>query len=27
VVMVWIDKQRGQPAALPDVVRTACAAS
>lgn len=25
VVMVWIDKQRGQPAALPEVVRAACA--
>ena len=25
VVMVWIDKQRGQPAPLPDVVRSACA--
>jgi YbgC/YbaW family acyl-CoA thioester hydrolase len=24
VVMVWIDKQRGQPAMLPDVVRRAC---
>ncbi len=24
VVMVWIDKQRGQPAALPEVVRAAC---
>ncbi len=25
VVMVWIDKQRGQAAALPDAVRKACA--
>ncbi len=25
VVMVWIDRQRGQAAALPDAVRTACA--
>jgi YbgC/YbaW family acyl-CoA thioester hydrolase len=24
VVMVWIDKQRGQPAALPEAVRSAC---
>jgi YbgC/YbaW family acyl-CoA thioester hydrolase len=24
VVMVWIDKQRGQPASLPDAVRNAC---
>lgn len=24
VVMVWIDKQRGQPASLPDAVRSAC---
>jgi acyl-CoA thioester hydrolase len=27
VVMVWIDKQRGQPAALPDIVRSACDAA
>lgn len=26
VVMVWIDKQRGQPAALPEIVRSACSA-
>jgi acyl-CoA thioester hydrolase len=25
VVMVWIDKQRGQPAPLPGAVRNACA--
>ena len=25
VVMVWIDKQHGQPASLPDAVRNACA--
>jgi acyl-CoA thioesterase FadM len=24
VVMVWIDKQRGQPSPLPDAVRKAC---
>jgi acyl-CoA thioesterase FadM len=23
-VMVWIDKQRGQPSPLPDAVRKAC---
>jgi len=27
VVMVWIDKQRGQPAALPEAVRAACSAA
>ena len=27
VVMVWIDKQRGQPAALPEAVRRACGAA
>jgi acyl-CoA thioester hydrolase len=27
VVMVWIDKQRGQPASLPGAVRNACASA